>query len=161
MSNPESNLAHEPSNCIMRLATPEDVDGIVALLADDPLGKRRERPGDPAYAVAFAKISDDPNNELWVLEGTGGLVVGTMQLTFIPGLSRLGATRAQIESVRIAPSLQGKGVGTWIFDRLIERSRAKGANLVQLTSDKTRPDAHRFYERLGFVATHDGFKLSL
>lgn len=146
---------------MLRRARAEDVDGVVRLLADDPLGRARERPGDPAYAKAFTAMENDPNNELWVLEDADGQVAGTMQLTFIPGISRLGATRAQIEGVRIADSLQGKGIGTWIFERLIERARARGAHLVQLTSDKTRPDAHRFYERLGFVASHDGFKLSL
>lgn len=144
----------------MRLGRAEDVAEIVALLADDPLGKDREKPGNPAYARAFDELARDPNNELWVLEDAVG-VAGTMQLTFIPGLSRVGAKRALIESVRIADRLQGRGVGTWCFECLIQRSRTCGASLVQLTSDKTRTDAHRFYERLGFVATHDGFKLNL
>lgn len=145
----------------MRRARAEDVDAIVALLADDPLGRQRERPGDPAYMRAFAQIESDPNNELWVLEDKSGQLAGTMQLTFIPGLSRLGAYRAQIEAVRVAESLQGVGIGTWFFERMFERARARGAILMQLTSGKTRPDAHRFYARLGFIATHEGYKMPL
>lgn len=144
---------------VLRLARAEDVAGIVDLLADDPLGQKRESPGDPAYDQAFREIDMDPNNELWVLDD--GAVAGTMQLTIMPGLSRTACKRAQIESVRIADRLQGLGVGTWCFECMIERSRQRGADMVQLTSDITRPDAHRFYDKLGFVASHTGFKLFL
>lgn len=143
----------------LRHAVAGDLDAIVAILADDKLGKLREKPGDPAYATAFAAIDADPNNELWVIEGPDGRVMGTLQLTFIPGLSHKGATRAQIEAVRVVDELQGQGVGRWLFERMIERARERGAHLVQLTSDKQRPDAIRFYQSLGFVASHEGFKL--
>ncbi len=143
----------------LRQARAADVSAIVALLSDDPLGAKRERPGDPAYDKAFAAIDADPNNELWVIEGEAGTVQGILQLTFIPGLSHTAGTRAMIEGVRVADALTGKGVGTWFFRQMIERAREKGARLVQLTSDKTRKDAIRFYENLGFTASHEGFKL--
>ena len=145
----------------LRQAERADVDGIVDLLADDPLGKARERPGDPVYMTVFRDIEHDPNNEIWVLDAGDGTIAGVLQLTFIPGLSRLGALRAMIESVRVGNAWQGKGVGRWLFERMIERARERGAQLVQLTSDKARPDAIRFYESLGFVASHEGFKLKL
>ncbi len=145
----------------LRQARRDDLDAMVALLADDALGAGREKPGDPAYIVAFDEIDCDPNNELWVIEGPDRRVLGVLQLTFIPGISRLGAKRAMIESVRVADELQGKGVGRWFFTEMIARARNQGAVLVQLTSDKTRPDAIRFYESLGFVASHEGFKLKL
>ncbi|MBO6519485.1 MAG: GNAT family N-acetyltransferase [Rhodospirillales bacterium] len=143
----------------LRLATASDVAAIVSLLSDDPLGAKREKPGDPAYDKAFEAIDRDPNNELWVIEGPDGRVRGILQLTFIPGLSHTAGWRAQIEGVRVADELTGKGVGTWFFKQMIERAREKGVRLVQLTSDKTRADAIRFYEALGFTATHEGFKL--
>lgn len=145
----------------LRQATRDDLDAMIALLANDKLGAGREKPGDPAYAKAFADMEHDPNNELWVIEGPDAPVLGVLQLTFIPGLSRLGAKRAMIESVRVADELQGRGVGRWFFTQMIERAREQGAVLVQLTSDKTRPDAIRFYESLGFVGSHEGFKLKL
>ncbi len=132
-------------NLTLRQAVQADLDGIVALLADDPLGRARERPGDPAYAAAFQALEEDPNNELWVLDAGGGDIAGVVQLTFVPGLSRLGALRAMIESVRVGNAWQGKGVGRWLFERMIARARAREAVLVQLTSDKSRPDAIRFY----------------
>lgn len=144
-----------------RQAHADDVEAIVDMLADDALGASRERPGDPIYDNVFAEMADDPNNELWVIEGLGGRVLGCLQLTIIPGLSRLGARRAMIESVRVHDDLRGRGVGRWLFEKAIERSRERGAQLVQLTSDKTRPDAIRFYESLGFVASHEGLKLKL
>lgn len=143
----------------LRQATADDVAAIVQLLVDDPLGAKRENPGDPAYDAAFAEIDKDPNNELWVIEGDDGRVLGVLQLTFIPGITHTAGTRAMIEGVRVADELTGKGVGTWFFQQMIERAREKGARLVQLTSDKTRTDAIRFYENLGFTATHEGFKL--
>ena len=143
----------------LRQASAGDVAAIVKLLADDPLGAKRENPGDPAYDRAFAAIDADPNNELWVIEGPDGRVLGVLQLTFIPGISHTAGTRAQIEGVRVADELTGQGVGRWFFQQMLERARDKGARLVQLTSDKTRTDAIRFYESLGFTATHEGFKL--
>jgi len=145
----------------LRQAKAADVDTIVALISDDPFGAKRERPGDPAYAAAFQAIEADPNNELWVIEAPDGRVVGTLQITFIPGISRIGATRAQIEAVRVAEELRGQGIGRWLFENAIARAREKGASLVQLTSEKTRTDAHGFYNSLGFEATHAGFKLTL
>lgn len=146
---------------IFRQARADDVAAIVDMLADDELGAARERPGDPVYDTAFAEMEADPNNELWVIEGPDDRVLGCLQLTIIPGLSRLGAKRAMIESVRVHDDLRGQGVGRWLFEKAIERSREREAQLVQLTSDKTRPDAIRFYESLGFVASHEGLKLKL
>ena len=143
----------------LRQAVAGDVIAIVRLLADDPLGATREKPGDPIYDDAFRAIDADPNNELWVIEGPDGRVLGVLQLTFIPGITHIAGTRAQIEGVRVADELTGQGVGTWFFERMIARARDKGARMVQLTSDKTRTDAIRFYEALGFTATHEGFKL--
>ncbi len=143
----------------LRQAVAGDVIAIVRLLADDPLGATREKPGDPIYDDAFRAIDADPNNELWVIEGPDGRVLGVLQLTFIPGITHTAGTRAQIEGVRVAEELTGRGVGTWFFERMIARARDKGARMVQLTSDKSRTDAIRFYEALGFTATHEGFKL--
>jgi ribosomal protein S18 acetylase RimI-like enzyme len=143
-----------------RRATAADLPAIVALLADDMLGATRERPGDPAYDAAFAAIEADPNQFLAVVEEAGH-VIGCLQLSFIPGLSRLGMWRGQIESVRIAASHRGGGLGRRMFEWAIEACRARGCGLVQLTTDKARPDALRFYEALGFVASHEGMKLAL
>jgi ribosomal protein S18 acetylase RimI-like enzyme len=152
---------NDTDDLIFREAREDDVTAIVDMLADDELGASRERPGDPVYAAVFAEMTIDPNNELWVIEGLGGRVLGCLQLTIIPGLSRLGARRAMIESVRVHDDLRGRGVGRWFFEKAIERSRERDAQLVQLTSDKSRPDAIRFYESLGFVASHEGLKLKL
>ena len=143
---------------VIRRATAADVGAVVAMLADDPLGAGRESPGDPAYAAAFAQIDADPRQYLAVAV-SGGEVVGTLQLTFIPGLSRRGATRALIEAVRVRADQRGSGLGRRLAEWAIETSRARGAALVQLTTDASRADAHRFYERLGFQATHVGMKL--
>lgn len=145
---------------IIRRARASDVEEIVAMLADDPLGAARERPGDPRYAEAFAELDADPRQLLAVAEA-GGAVVGTLQLTFIPGLSRVGATRAQIEAVRVRADQRGAGLGQGLVEWAIEESRSRGCVLVQLTSDASRADAHRFYERLGFTASHVGMKLVL
>lgn len=109
---------------------------------------------------AFAAIDRDANQMMIVVESAGS-VVGCLQLSFIPGLSRLGAWRGQIESVRIASSLRGSGLGRAMFEWAIARCRERGCELVQLTTDKARPDALRFYESLGFKASHEGMKLSL
>ncbi|SDC63951.1 GNAT family N-acetyltransferase [Actinokineospora iranica] len=144
----------------IRAARADDVPAIVAMLADDPIGAARETPGDPRYAEAFAEIDADPNQVLVVAE-TGGEVVGTLQLTFTAGLSRIGATRATIEGVRVRADQRGGGVGQRLFEWAIERARDRGAALVQLTTEASRRDAHRFYQRLGFVASHIGMKLPL
>ena len=135
----------------------------VRVLADDPLGAKRERAVDPLprdYLDAFDAIQTHTGNHLLVAE-LDGKVVGCLQLTFIPGLSRLGLTRAQIESVRIDSSMRGRKLGELMITDAIARARRHGCGVVQLTTDKARDDAHRFYERLGFVATHIGMKLSL
>jgi ribosomal protein S18 acetylase RimI-like enzyme len=136
---------------------------VVVLLMDDALAKLREdssTPVNPRYLAAFDAIERDPN-QLLVVADQDGQVVGCMQLSFVPGMSRLGMWRGQIEAVRIASSLRGSGVGKAMMQWAIEQCRARGCGLVQLTTDKQRPDAHRFYEALGFQATHEGMKLSL
>jgi GNAT superfamily N-acetyltransferase len=143
---------------VIRRATADDVPAIVAMLADDPLGAGRETPGDPAYAAAFAEIDADPRQFLAVAV-VDGSVAGTLQLTFIPGLSRRGATRALIEAVRVRSDRRGDGLGRRLTEWAIATARERGAAMVQLTTDASRVDAHRFYERLGFVASHVGMKL--
>ncbi|MEE9587117.1 MAG: GNAT family N-acetyltransferase [Hyphomicrobiaceae bacterium] len=146
-----------------REAKVSDMAAIVALLADDPLGQSREDAGtpiNPKYLDAFAAMDRDINQLLAVVELAGD-IVGCLQLSFIPGLSRLGAWRGQIESVRISSAHRGLGLGHTMFTWAIEQCRARGCELVQLTTDKKRPDALRFYESLGFVASHDGMKLAL
>ncbi|CAH0246366.1 GNAT family N-acetyltransferase [Roseomonas sp. CECT 9278] len=145
---------------IFRAATAGDVPAIVALLADDVLGARREAPGDPAYAQAFAAIAADANQLLAVAD-VDGRVVGCLQLTFTPGLSHRGAWRGQVESVRIAADQRGTGLGRRFLEWAIEHCRARGCRMVQLTTDKSRADARRFYESLGFTASHEGMKLAL
>ncbi|GAB4391273.1 MAG: GNAT family N-acetyltransferase [Kiloniellaceae bacterium] len=144
----------------IRRAIADDVPAIVDLLADDELGKTREAPGDPCYAEAFAAIAADSNQFLAVVDD-GGEIVGCLQLSFVPGLSLKGMWRGQIESVRIAASRRGQGLGHVMIDWAIGECRRRGCGLVQLTMNKTRKDSHRFYESLGFVATHEGFKLTL
>ncbi|OEU96148.1 GNAT family N-acetyltransferase [Streptomyces oceani] len=133
------------------------------MLADDPLGATRENPRDlTAYETAFALIEADPNQRLVVAEyAESPGVVGTLQLTFIPGLSRQGASRALIEGVRVHSDARGTGLGSRLIEWAIEESRRQGCALLQLTTDAKRLDAHRFYERLGFEASHLGFKMAL
>ena len=145
---------------VLREARREDVPEIVALLADDAIGAGREGPADDAYYAAFALIAADQRNQLLVAEA-GGRIVGTLQLTMIPGLSRHGMLRAQIEGVRVSSDQRGQGVGGRMIEWAIEVARAQGCGLVQLTSDKRRPDAVRFYQSLGFTASHEGLKLPL
>ncbi|MER6421571.1 GNAT family N-acetyltransferase [Streptomyces sp. NPDC001137] len=145
----------------IRPATADDVTAIVAMLADDPLGAQRESPDDlTPYLAALERLAADPNQHL-VVAVREGRVVGTLQLTVIPGLSRRGAVRSIIEAVRIHADERGSGLGTQLIEWAIDESRRQGCQLVQLTSDNTRTDAHRFYERLGFTASHVGFKLAL
>lgn len=145
----------------IRPATRDDVPAIVAMLADDPLGAAREDLGDPqTYDAAYDRVVADPGQHLVVAERDGS-VVGTLQLTVIPGLSRRGATRSVIEGVRVSRDERGTGLGTELLTWAVEESRRLGCTLVQLTSDASRTHARRFYERLGFVASHVGFKLAL
>lgn len=147
----------------LRAAQAADLPAIIALIADDGLGRGRDDPSlplDAAYLNAYDAMAADGNQAMLVGE-LGGEVVAYLQITFIPGLSRKGSWRGQIESVRVASRLRGLGIGRQILEHAIELCRARGCSLVQLTSDKTRAEAHRFYGRLGFVASHDGFKRTL
>ena len=150
-------------NVVFRRAVMGDLEVIVGLLADDPLAREREQSGtgfDPRYAGAFAVIERDPNQLLAVAE-RGGQVIGVLQLTFIPGLTRRGMWRGQIEGVRIAASERGAGTGRAMLLWAVEECRKRGCGLVQLTSDNRRSEAHAFYAALGFQATHQGYKLAL
>ncbi|MFD7729847.1 GNAT family N-acetyltransferase [Kitasatospora phosalacinea] len=146
----------------LRPATRADLPAVLALLADE------DRVVDPAtvvvtevYERAFAAIDADPRNELLVLPDGDGTVVGCLQATYIPGLGKGGAERALVEAVRIRPDRRGEGLGRALMDQAVDRARARGCALVQLTSDKRREDAHRFYAALGFARSHEGFKLAL
>ena len=144
-----------------RPARREDVPAIVGMLADDPLGSQREQFSDPLpnlYFQAFDRILTDTNQELVVKEKDGE-TIGTLQLSFLPYLTHRGGIRAQIEAVRIRKDKRGQGLGEQFFHWAIERSRERGAHLLQLTTDKQRPDAVRFYKKLGFRASHIGMKL--
>jgi GNAT superfamily N-acetyltransferase len=147
-----------------RRARREDVPAIVRLLADDPLGASRETLGEAelpeAYWRAFDAIAADPRQLLVVAE-LDGRVVGTLQLSFIPSLTYRGGERAQIEAVRIGAGSRGRGLGRVMVRWAIEQARLRGCRLVQLTTDRRRPDALRFYESLGFRASHTGLKLPL
>ncbi|MFQ6144854.1 N-acetyltransferase family protein [Streptomyces seoulensis] len=144
----------------IRAAVADDIPSIVGMLADDPLGARRESPDDlTPYLSALDRLRADPNQRL-VVAVREGRVIGTLQLSIIPGLSRRGTIRSIIEAVRIHADERGSGLGTRLIEWAIEESRRAGCQLVQLTSDKSRTDAHRFYERLGFEASHVGFKLT-
>lgn len=146
----------------LRPALLSDLPRLLALLADDVLGNNRDAAGgdDACYRTAFDAIDKDANQCLLVGEFEGK-VIAMLQLTFIPGLSRRGALRANIEAVRVDSALRGRGVGSWLMRRAIEAAKARGCALVQLTSDESRKDAHRLYERLGFTGSHRGFKLRL
>ncbi|UOQ90254.1 GNAT family N-acetyltransferase [Agromyces endophyticus] len=148
----------------LRRTTLDDLPALVALLAADAL-RRNDDSTDPEhfarYERAFDAIDADPAQTLVSIADADGRLVGTMQLTLIPGLARGGAYRMQIEAVRVADDLRGRGVGSAMIRWAVDQARASGAALVQLTSDARREDAHRFYERLGFAASHVGFKLFL
>ncbi|TQV72221.1 GNAT family N-acetyltransferase [Aliikangiella marina] len=144
-------------------ATIHDIDTLVTMLADDELGQQREdtrRPLNQSYIDNFRAIEQDPNNELIIVK-QHSQVVGMLQLTFIPYLTHTGSWRCLIEGVRIHKDFRGKGLGTQFFEWAINRAQQRGCSIVQLTSDKKRPDAIRFYNRLGFTASHEGFKLNL
>ena len=150
-------------NLDYREAKSTDLKALVELLADDVLGQTREdvsSPLNPLYLASFSAISADPNNELIVVESNHQLV-GMLQLTFIPYLTHTGSWRCLIEGVRIAQAFRGKGLGSELIQWSIGRAQERGCSMVQLTSDKQRPDAIRFYETLGFVASHEGFKLQI
>ncbi|MEZ4994157.1 MAG: GNAT family N-acetyltransferase [Saprospiraceae bacterium] len=145
-----------------RTATRQDLPAIIQMLANDKLGKTREDLRDPlpeVYYEAFDRISRDANQELIVLENEAGAIIGTLQLSFIPYLTYRGGIRAQIEAVRIREDQRGQGIGQEMFQWAIDRARERNAHLLQLTTDKKRPEAIRFYEKLGFKATHEGMKL--
>ncbi|MBD0710799.1 MULTISPECIES: GNAT family N-acetyltransferase [unclassified Streptomyces] len=145
----------------IRPAVRDDIADIVAMLADDALGATRESPDDlTPYQLAYERLQSDPN-QLLVVADRDGVVVGTLQLTIVPGLSRKGSTRSIIEGVRIHGSERGHGLGAKLIEWAVDESRRQGCQLVQLTSDSARTDAHRFYERLGFTGSHVGFKLQL
>lgn len=145
----------------IRPVTAEDIPAVVGMLADDPLGARRESPDDlTPYYTALNRLAADPNQHL-VVAVHEGQVVGTLQLTVVPGLSRKGSTRSIIEGVRVHAAERGSGMGTQLIEWAIDTSRREHCQLVQLTSDVTRAEAHRFYERLGFTPSHVGFKLQL
>ncbi|MFH8404577.1 GNAT family N-acetyltransferase [Streptomyces sp. NPDC018019] len=145
----------------IRRAREDDIPAIVAMLADDPLGATRETPDDLApYHAAYKQLAADPHQHL-VVAVRDHRPVGTLQLTVVPGLSRRGSSRSIIEAVRIHSDERGGGLGTRLIEWAVDESRALGCRLVQLTSDATRIDAHRFYERLGFEASHLGFKMQL
>lgn len=141
----------------MRRATADDVPTLVAMLLDDPLGASRESAHDlTPYYEGFERVQGSPNTHLMVavLDDT---VVGTLTLTVLPGLSRQGSSRANVEAVRVVSALRGQGIGTQMMEWSMEVARLLGCRRVQLTSDTSRTDAHRFYERLGFDASHVGF----
>ncbi|MEV7914900.1 GNAT family N-acetyltransferase [Streptomyces griseus] len=149
------------SDLEIRPVAPDDLAAVVAMLADDPLGAQRESPDDlTPYREALQQLADDPNQHV-VVAVREDRVVGTLQLTIVPGLSRRGATRSIIEGVRIHGDERRSGLGTQLIQWAVDESRRQNCQLVQLTSDVTREDAHRFYERLGFTASHVGFKLAL
>lgn len=147
------------TDVIFRPAVRADVPAIVGLLADDMIGAGREGESD-AYWTAFDAIAADPRNHL-VVADIDGEIAGTLQLTYIPGLSRMGAERAQIEAVRVSAAHRGRGLGREMIGWAIGEARVRGCAMVQLTSDKRRADAIRFYESLGFERTHEGLKLAL
>ncbi len=152
------------SSVVLRRAAAPDVPAIVNLLAADQLGATRDSVRTPedlaSYQRAFRAIDDDPAHILMVAESEGE-VIATMQVSFIPGLARRGALRAQLEAVRVHDAYRGQGLGAAMLGWAIDEARQRGCGLVQLTSDKSRTSAHRFYERHGFVATHEGMKLKL
>jgi ribosomal protein S18 acetylase RimI-like enzyme len=146
-----------------RQATAADLPAIIAGLADDELGRQRDNPAlplDKRYLDAFHAIVADPRQQFIVVE-RGGVIVGFFQLTFIPGLSNKGAWRGLVESVRVMASQRSKGIGEAMIRHAMALCREQGCAVLQLTTDKRRTDAHRFYRKLGFVGSHEGFKIVL
>ena len=145
-----------------RRAAREDVPAIIKMLSDDELGESREDFREPLpnkYYLAFASIDADPNQELIVVEDDDYEIIGTLQLSFTQYLTYQGRIRAQIEAVRIRKDVRGEGIGQKLFEWATERAKERGAHLLQLTTDKKRPDAIRFYEKLGFLASDEGMKI--
>lgn len=156
--NNSSNLTH-------RRAIVDDLPHIVKLLAEDELGKTREflsntQELDQRYGDAFERINRDPNQYLMVVE-EGDQIIGTCHLTLMPSLTFTGSTRLQIEAVRISAETRGQGIGAWMMTQAIHFGKSQGAAIIQLTTNKNRPQAKEFYESLGFTASHEGMKLSV
>jgi ribosomal protein S18 acetylase RimI-like enzyme len=150
------------SHVKIRPARSDDVAAIVAMLADDALGRGRERTEDPlppSYRQAFEKVERDPNIQLVVAEGEGGEVIGCLQLCILPGLSSQGASRGLIEDVRVASHYRSRGIGEQLVQWAVAEARSKGCRLVELLTHNTRIDAQRFYKRLGFQASHVGMTI--
>jgi ribosomal protein S18 acetylase RimI-like enzyme len=150
------------SSITIRRAHRDDVSAIVAMLADDSLGRGRERLEDPlpsCYSQAFDQLDADPNIQLVVAEGEGGIVVGCLQLCILPGLSSQGASRGLIEDVRVTSQCRSRGIGEQLVQWAVGEARAKGCKLVELLTHHTRVDAQRFYERLGFARSHVGMTI--
>lgn len=144
-----------------RAADKTDLPSLIEMLASDPLGASRETiqsSPHPAYVSAFNAIQSDPNNEI-IVAVSNGMVAGMLQITFVQYLTHSGSSRATIEGVRIHQQFRGEGIGEKMLRHAIDQARAKGCGIVQLTTDKSRPDAIRFYQKLGFVASHEGMKL--
>lgn len=159
MLNDTFPLATTTGRYAVRRARSDDLAQIVAMLTDDMLGRGRESAEQETYRTAFAEITADPHQFLAVVEGAADeSLVATMQLSLIPGLSRGGTKRLQIEGVRVADSERGSGLGSALFQWAEEYARSQGATLLQLTTDKQRTDAQRFYDQLGYVASHEGYK---
>jgi GNAT superfamily N-acetyltransferase len=162
--NPLAEFDLGQTRLTLRRARQSDLQALVDLIAADQLGATRDGVRDAAdlaaYTAAFEAIDADPAHMLVVAEQAGE-IVGTMQLSFLPGLARRGALRAQIEAVRVADGSRGSGLGAAMIGWAVDEARRRGCALVQLTTDKSRLDAHRFYHRLGFVASHEGMKLAL
>jgi GNAT superfamily N-acetyltransferase len=147
-----------------RQATKEDLPAIIEMIANDTLGQLREKYEDPLpkeYYNAFERIDRDRNQELMVIENSEREVVGSFQLSFLQYLTYVGGIRCLVENVHVREDQTGQGIGKQMFQWIIERATEKGAHLIQLTSNKLRPNAIRFYEGIGFKATHEGFKLHL
>ncbi|MDO5710438.1 MAG: GNAT family N-acetyltransferase [Micrococcales bacterium] len=160
-AGPAESFDSRPSPSILvREARIEDLVAIVDLLADDAGGSRREGGDLAPYAAAFARMTADPH-QLQAVADLGGQIVGTLQLSLIPSLTRRGTMRAQIEGVATLSTLRGRGIGEELLGWALSTAKSRGAGLVQLTSAVERGNAHRFYEHLGFVASHTGFKLEL
>lgn len=148
------------TDLVVRSATPADLPAVVALLSDDDLGRTREAEALEPYAAAFAEIEADPSHDVLVVDRDGA-IVACLQLTLLPCLTHGGRRRAQLEGVRVAASARRSGVGALLVGTAVDRARDAGCGVVQLTTDARRPDALRFYERLGFTATHHGCKMDL
>ena len=147
-----------------RIAQQGDLSKIVSMLADDPLGSQREEftdPLKPCYIDAFSHIQADPINEIIVAVAEDDQLLGFLQITYIPNLTLQGSWRAQLEGVRVNASKRSEGIGKALIEHAIQRAKAKDCHMVQLTSNSTRKDALRFYESLGFIPSHVGFKLNI